>query len=903
MRLTPGTRFGVYEVLSPIGRGGMGEVFRARDSKLGRDVAIKVVSSSLGDDPNRGSRFDREAKVLASLNHPAIAAIYGYEVSGGIEGLILELVDGPTIADRIAAGTIPIAEALSIAAQIAAALDAAHEAGVVHRDLKPANIKVRPEGTVKVLDFGLAKVLAPDAPSGSAATVTNLNTLPGAILGTPAYMSPEQARGLVVDRRADVWAFGCVLYEMLTGARAFSGEHPSDTMAAVLSAEPDWSRLPVETPAGIRRLLRHCLVKDPRGRLRDFGDIAIELQDALTAPRIDEPMASGPVHGQRRQIGWMVAAVLASVASGLGVWSVMRRVDLPPVRSQRLTIALPASAPIGTSRLIVESSLVRLLAIAPDGSAVAYVGPGQGRRSTRLYVRLINGFDPRPLDGTDGASAPFFSPDGQSIGFFAAGKLKRTSIGGGGVAVVCDAAEDTGGSGGTWGPDGTIVFASPFSAREGLRRVSAMGGTPVVLTTPDPAEEGGHGDPAFVPGGGAFVYTTRGTKAGVETSVMVHSLETGQHHRVNFGDGAASTTRPPARSPRVTRDGHLVFRRGSGIATIPFTADTLQVTGAEVPVVADTGEFDISLDGRLVYLSRETYGGQLVWVDRRGATEAILDPEQRFARPRLSPNGTQLAVDVLRGGRSDIGIYRLNTKTLTLLTTDGGSNSSSWHPDGRRVVFRAPGRLAWQSADGAAAPGVLLSASDPAIQSASSLAPGVFTPDGSTFLFVVHTSIGTSADILSLRSGGERKIEVLVQRPADQWAVRVSPDGKWISYASDESGRFEVYIESLTGDRLKYQASNTGGAEAVWSPAADELFYRAGDRIMAVPLSKNPDSPVGVPGVLFEGRYQKSAIPEYDVTHDGQRFVMIKPAADDLVARSISVLDGWFDELKRSSPR
>ena len=902
--LPPGERFGPYEIRGFLAAGGMGDVYRAHDTHLRREVALKILPGAFTADSERLARFEREARVLASLNHPHIAAIYGLAERDGLRALVLELVEGQNLAERIERGRLPTAEALTIAQQIAEALETAHNAGIVHRDLKPANVMVTPGGLVKVLDFGLAKAMdaGDEAIPSESPTITSCTTLPGVILGTAAYMSPEQARGIAVDKRADVWAFGCVLYEMLTGVRAFGGKHVNDTLVLVMSEEPAWHALPPATPAGVRRLLRRCLVKDHRLRLRDLGDAQIELREALTLPVTDEaPRRVGWFRSaRRRDLAWLVAVVITGAASGLAVWRVRGPSNATLMGIERLAITLPAAAPIARS----ENETV---ALSPDGTMIVYVGPAEGERSSRLYVRSIDANEPRPLSGTDGASAPFFSPDGQSVAFFAAGRLKRTSIHGGDPATICDVPDDTGGSGGTWGADDTIVFAKPANARAGLFRVSAFGGTPEAMTAPDPADGGGHGEPTFILGGRAVLFTTRLTKSGVPSAVLVYSMETKEQHKLVDATGVAGSAAAPVLSgvgqPKYTASGHLVFRRGAMLMAATFDPKTLRVTGPSVPIVDGINAFDVSASGRVLYTEAPAYGGQLMWVDRRGSSEPILGQDQHLARPRLSPDGSQIIAEVLRGTRSDIGLYRFSNRALTLLTTDGVNNSPVWHPDGVRVVFRAPDQLVIQSSTATAPPEVLLAVSDRALESTSSLAPGVFSPrDPSAYTFVVHTSAEMGADIYALHLGRDRRIEPLVQRPGNQWAVRVSPDGKWLSYASDESGQFEVYVEELSGARTKYQVSIAGGTEPVWSPAGNELFYRNEDSMMAVPITPSSGQPFGAPTVLFTGRYQSTALPHYDVTQDGQYFVMIKPMANELDARTIRLIDGWFGEPTRHAP-
>jgi Tol biopolymer transport system component len=900
MALAVGERVGAYEVVSLLGRGGMGEVYRARDRRLNRDVALKILPAAFTFDAERLERFEREARVLASLNHPHIAAIYGLEEgAGGARALVLELVEGETLADKIARGrALPVAESARIAREIADALDAAHERGIIHRDLKPANVVIARDGVAKVLDFGLAK----ESPLGAGA-VSQSPTAPGAtaqgvLLGTTPYMSPEQVRGRAVDKRTDVWAFGCVLYEMLSGRPAFGGDTLSDTIAAVLERQPDWSALPRGTPASLRRLVQCCLAKDPKRRQRDVGDVRLILDESLSDGE-PAPATRG------RPARWVVPALVGATLVGTAVgWALRRPSDSaanPAARVRRLSSGA-LQAGLNTADWLTLSGN-RSVALAPDGTRLAYIGVTQG--ATRIYVRSFDQTNARPLDGTEGAAAPFWSPDGEWIAFFARNKLRKIPSAGGPISTVTDVVDETGGVGGAWGLDNTIVFALPLTARAGLMRVSADGGTPVAFTTPDPREGGGHGDPSFTRNGDAVLFTTRQPAAPNAPAVMIRSLRTGEQQKLVEGNGRALDT----------SSGHLVFSRNDALYAVALDAAALKVSG--VPTLVEEGvfpsQYDISRDGSIAFVPMPRSDARsLVWVDRSGAVTPVMPDLRGYGRPRVSPDGRKIAVEILQGANGDIWIYHLDNGAFTRFTNTGRSNSPWWSPDGNRILFRgapiaaaAPslgGWLFWQPADGSRAPEVVIEPADPALKTGSGLAPGAWTPDGRTFVFVVHTSVANSADIWALHLDGTRTLTPIVQRPGDQWSVRTSPDGRWISYASNESGHFEVFVEPLAGGP-KYQVSSAGGEQPIWSPRGDELFYRSGDRLMTARVHTAGSEFAAERSVeLFRGRYYSTDLPAYDVNRDASRFLMVRPSEDELRPAEISIVENWIQELKRHVP-
>ena len=655
----------------------MGQVFRARDTKLDRDVAIKILPDAFAHDADRLARFQREAKTLASLNHPNIAAIHGLEESGGVTALVMELVEGDDLSQRIARGAIPLDEALSIAKQIAEALEAAHEQGIIHRDLKPANIKVRPDGTVKVLDFGLAKAMEPTGALSASKSMSPTITTPamtqaGMILGTAAYMSPEQARGKSVDKRADIWAFGCVLYEMLTGRRAFDGEDVSDTLASVLRSEPDWSLIPPGVSPTVRLYLRRCLARDPSQRIHDIGDMRLALEGALDVPLESAAPAATPVSRAKRTIA--IAGSVAGVAIVAAVLGGAGTRLLSPAKSPSV-VRLVVIPPNGTS--ISPTQGDGDVAVSPDGSQIAFVNVDQG--NIRLYVRRLDQLNAIRLDGVVSPRFPFFSPDGAWIGFFDAGALKRISANGGPPVSITPIKGI--GRGATWGADGTIVFATTDST--GLMRVSATGGEPTMLTTPGQGDD--HILPQFLPGGKAVLFSIR-PQASPTSGIQIALF--------HFDSGAVTTLLPGASHANYASSGHLVYGSERAIRAIRFDLDTLSVRGNPVPVVdrvvtktLGAANFALASNGTLVYEAGDPTSSadrSLVWVNREGREEALPAPRRSYVYPRISPDGKRVAFDI-RDQQNDIWMWDFARETLSRLTFDPGLNRAiAWTPDSRR---------------------------------------------------------------------------------------------------------------------------------------------------------------------------------------------------------------------------
>ena len=916
MPLTPGTWIGPYEVTGSLGAGGMGEVYRARDSKLGRDVALKVLPEAFTSDPDRLARFEREARVLASLNHTNIGHIYGLEETAGVKALVLELVEGPTLADRIAQGAMPIEDALAIARQVAEALETAHEAGVIHRDLKPANIKVREDGTVKVLDFGLAKAMEPVAgdPSVSASPTISLTaaaTQMGMIIGTAAYMAPEQARGKVVDKRADIFAFGVVLYEMLTGQRPFQGEDVSLTLAAVMTFDVDLDALPSELSPTLRMYLERCLEKDPKRRLRDIGDVRLALDGAFDLPSPAPAKVAAPVVASspwRRPAAAAAIAVLAATITGLAVWT-LARPEVAPRNPVRYTITPPVTNAISFQGECHD------LTISRDGRLLVYKGAANGRPV--LYVRALDQLDGAPLRGGEGL-CPFVSPDGDWVGFRDfqdASHLKKVATLGGPPVTLTRAPTLIFGA--SWADGDTIVFGT-FPG--GLFTVSGQGGDPDMLTEPDVEQgERAHMWPSVVSERDAVLFeiTDGSGPAGAQLAVL--DIASGEVRRLGLAGN----------QPRYVSSGHLVYAVMDGtLRAAPFDIATLEVTGGSVPLIEGVGmkptggaNFGLSDDGRLVYAAG--LGGDqlgLTWVDRAGRADPTAAPERVYQTLSLSPDGARAAVAFAEEDvdNMDVWVSDLARGTLTRITTgEGFDGNPLWSPDGRRVVFRSDrnGRpeLFWQAADGSGPAELLLSMDEPV----TDLYPYDWSPDGAT-LFVHARFPETDADIGMVALDGAGTWEPLIQTAAEEWTPVISPDGRWLAYTSNETGQFEVYVQRFPELEDRQQVSVGGGYRPTWSPDGAELLYlrsptgAAPDAAMRVVLDigegERPSLSVGIPEVLFDWLY--SAGPSrryYDVSADAERFLVLGGAGSRIgfggvASPEITVVLDWFEELKARVP-
>jgi Tol biopolymer transport system component len=912
-----GRRLGVYDVQALVGAGGMGEVYRARDTRLGRDIAVKILPSHFIADPERRARFEREARTLASLNHPHIAAIYGVEEADGVFALVLELVEGDTLADRVHRGPIPVAEALRIARQIADALDAAHEKRIVHRDLKPANVKITPDGTVKVLDFGLAKAAGGDDSSSpdlsESPTVTVDDTRAGLILGTVGYMSPEQARGKPVDRRTDIWAFGCVLFEMLSGRMPFSGDTMSDTIAAILEHEPPWDRLPNSVPPAVHRLLQRCLEKDPKRRLRDIGDARMDLDEALSGPAENGLAGREPGKMTRRTAIAALAGAAAGVA-GTGAFAISRYRG--PVRRNLTQFAIPM--PDGTFH---PTSFNGRVAISPDGTRIAFNAasspgsPASGLGGAGFYLRLLGELESKRVkDVLGGGAGPFFSPDGRWIGYLPttggrlAGGIRKLPLGGGASVPVCDLENFFGA---TWADDDVIYFVPEFPA--GVARVPAAGGEPKELVAIDFAKgERNHKYPHALPGGKAVLFTTVTSDSATydDARIVVFSTQTGR--KTILVEGGTC--------PRFSPSGHLLYARDGKIFAVRFDIDRLETKGQAVPVLEgvhmsrNTGvaNYDVSATGDLVYVPGNCDGGArtLVWVDRNGKAEPVPLAAKSYLHPRLSPDDRRLAIEI-EGPSHDLHVYDFNRTVLTNLTTDGVSHWPVWSPDGTELGFRS-GPMSkfklWRVRADRSSPPKLL----PAVGTSQSAES--WSPDGRAIAYTAVARIGAPASIMVAPLDGSGKAEPFAGGTASEGSSKFSPDGRWLAYCSNESGTPQVYVQAFPGPGAKIQISNEGGTDPVWKRAGGELFYRNGDSMMVVSVTTAPSFTASRPQELWKGHYSHgmssscgapgATSSNYDVTADGQRFLMIRDNdQDSTTSKQMVVVLGWADEVSRAVAR
>jgi Tol biopolymer transport system component len=875
--LSSGSRIGVYEVIGLLGAGGMGEVYRARDHRLRREVALKVLPDLQAADPDRLARFEREAQLLAALRHTNIATIHGIEDADGVRALVLELVEGPTLDERLRQGALPIPESLRVSRQLVAALDAAHQSGIIHRDLKPSNIKLRTDGTVKVLDFGLARAVdpagsVPSLPNGSTLTSAGL-TIDGTILGTTPYMSPEQARGLAVDRRTDIWAFGCVLYEMLAGRRAFAGKDVSETIAFILTRDPDWTALPAGTPSSIRRLLRRCLAKDHGGRLADIADARLELDDEGDEPHL----ATTAAPAKRERMAWTAAlAVMTLIALAAAFW------PEPPV---------PAAAQIRTDIVTPPSTDPTALAISPDGQKVVFVGTMEGR--SRLWLRRLDSAEPaQPLPGTEDARLPFWSPDSRSIGFAADGRLKRIDLDGGAVRGLASAPVFLGGS---WNEAGEILFA-PF-ANEPVMVIGPDGGEPRPATNAQPGES--HYAPQFLPGGRHFLFYVAGP-AEVRGIHLAQLNESGSRRLLDADTAGIYAS----------GDVILFTRRGTLLAQ-RFDPRRFELIGEAEPLAENialtafaSGRFaaaSASGAGPIVYRTgqRAIERVGLGWFDRTGTRlEQLADDLAVVLNIALSPDNTRLAA--FQNG--DIWTLDLQRRgPLRRFTFEPSVEFAAiWAPDGSRLIVNSNRHgvydLFEKPATGASPERELLRSSE--WKDATD-----WSPDGR---YVLYRNRGATRayDIHALEVAS-RTTFALVQSDADERDARFSRDGRWIAYQSNESGRFEVWVRpfSLAGAARggKWQISTAGGGQAVWNPAGGELFYLSADaRLMSVRIRETADGTgieheapqplFALPGVNF-GR-QGTALAPYAVAKDGQRFLFVTSANEPTVS-PLTLLQNW----------
>jgi Tol biopolymer transport system component len=900
MDLAAGTKLGPYEIQSPLGAGGMGEVYRARDTRLDRTVAIKILPAHLSADPAGKQRFEREAKTISILNHPHICVLHDIGSQDGIDYLVMECVEGETLAKRLERGPLPLEQVLKYGAQIADALDKAHRSGVVHRDLKPGNIMLTSTGA-KLLDFGLAKPAAALAVAAtlSASTKDSPVTEQGTIVGTFQYMSPEQVEGKEVDGRSDIFSLGAVLYEMVTGRRAFEGKSQISVASAILEKEPEpITTIKPMTPPTLDHVVRRCLAKDPEERWQTGRDLAQELKwlgKAENVARLPEVLF-GRLIWKSRLVWTLTVGLLVLAALAFWGWT---RASVPEPRPvMRWTTVFP------------HAHTFPSVMLAPDGSHLAFVGGAEASSPPHLYVRALDQLEAKSVSGGDPIGffgTHFFSPDGNWIAYHTQGKLKKVPTAGGASITICDAPVT---SSGTWGPDGTIIVGGTgLASLGGLSRVPAAGGKLEVLTTPDRQKgELGHGWPYFLPNGKAILFNIRTAGSWDDARIAVLNLRTGEQ-RVLLEGGS---------SPRYVPTGHLIYARAGSLFAVPFDPERLQLKGTPSPVLegvswyaaAGFADYSFSNSGELVYVPG-TAGDQnmaMLWVDRRGKAETLAAPPHTYANPSISPDGQRVAMSIQ--GESpedwDLWVYDLGRRTLTKLTYGFLNFAPVWTPDGKRLTFRNRDKsrqnsIFWVPADGSGPPQPLLATDLPAT-------PGSWLPEGNALVFYQGTP-GTPPEIRVLPvqetpAGAEPKPRTVL---SNALTPQLSPDGRWLAYASAQAGIQQVYVQpfpSLTG---KWQISTDGGHSPRWAQSGRELFYRNGDKMMAVDIETKAGFRAGTPKVLFEGIYAASPAPlqpgmGYDVSPDGKRFLMIKPASEPNAAQQLEVVQNWFEELRRRVP-
>jgi serine/threonine-protein kinase len=873
----------------------MGEVYRGRDPRLGRDVAIKVLPSNASADPGRLHRFEQEARAAAALNHPNILAVYDVGVHDGAPYIVSELLDGKTLRERLNDGSIMVRTAIDYAVQMAHGLAAAHEKGIVHRDLKPDNVLVTSDGRVKILDFGLAKLIDQES-TGAISSVLPTSppgTSPGLVLGTTGYMSPEQVRGALIDRRTDIFALGVVLYEMLTGRRAFIRETVPETMTAILREDvPDLHSGNPQVPLPLEQVLRRCLDKDPARRFQSTQDLAFALSTAGSAttssvavmPAVGPPMAS-----HRGYLALVAVLGLALIALSVVHFREPTAVRMP-LPMARVAITLPPGNEMA-------HRFWPALALSSDGSKLAYTAL-QGTAAPQLFLRVMDGTTAKAIAGTEGAHSPFFSPDGQWIGFFAQGKLKKVPADGGAAQVLCDA---PGGMGGDWAADDTIYFVP--SNTDGVWKVSASGGTPEEVTKVDRTKgEVSHRWPQALPGGKAVVFTVWVGPGWDEKSLQLHVLGTGERRVLAQG----------ASGGRYVASGHMVYNRdgAQNLVALPFDLARLQVAGGPAVTLveqiweggAEGAQFAVSDAGTMAYVSSHPhrYERRLAWIDRQGKVEPLSAPPRPYYDPRISPDGQQVAVSS-EEATERVWTYNFVRATLTPLTAASvSSQAPAWMPDGTRVVYRGSREgfrnLFWTAANG--------SDQEERLTTSENLqTPVSVSPDGKR---VAYTDIDrvTGNDIWVVSLDGNRAAQPFLKTQASESNAHFSPDGHWLAYSSDESGRVEIYVQPFPGPGGKWTISTDGGTEPLWSHDGRELFYRNGDAVMAVSVAYQPTFSAGLPHRLFSTQFEPTGAGTsgYDVSPDGRRFLMIQPNEPEQPATQVSIVINWFEELRRLVP-